>query len=258
MLTATSEFAFNGLVEVSQVLGAGSRRVEIGSRQADPSHTFEALSHGYDWPTCSSDAFIASRLPREAIRRLKMQGIPGATMMSFPLVRADEAPLLARPFFAGGDPGPLVGAFAHVPELLAPAMSLIGTVYGPTALPTRLKEIVVLRTSVKNGCRYCTDAHMAAAADAGLSPAELCALRAEVPLPESFAPSERAAIAFAEALCDRPDSALGKLGAHFEDHLIVELTALVSVTIFLNRFCTALGLPTAAETRQRVRELGFA
>ncbi len=179
-------------------------------------------------------------------------------MMSFPLIRADEAPLLARLFFADGDPGPLVGAFAHVPELLAPAMSLVGTVYGPTALPTRLKEIVVLRTSVKNGCRYCTDAHLVAADDAGLSHAELCALRDESALPESFAPSERAAIAFVEALCDRPDSAVGMLGAHFEDHLIVELTALASVTIFLNRFCTALGLPTSSETLQRVRELGFA
>jgi hypothetical protein len=34
------------------------------------------------------------------------------------LIEADQAPLLARRHYAGGDPGPLVGALAHVPELL--------------------------------------------------------------------------------------------------------------------------------------------
>ena len=69
------------------------------------------------------------------------------------IVTAAQAPLLAQPFLAGGDPGPIVAALAPVPEALEVAMPFIGMVLGPSAIDVRTKEIVILRTSG----RRCTE-----------------------------------------------------------------------------------------------------
>jgi hypothetical protein len=37
---------------------------------------------------------------------------------TIPRVEADQAPLLARPYYQAGDPGSIVASLAHVPELL--------------------------------------------------------------------------------------------------------------------------------------------
>ena len=153
----------------------------------------------------------------------------------------EDAPLLARPYLEGGD-SPLAAAIAHVPELLEVAMPFISIVYGPTALPERLKEIVVLRTSALNGCRYCTRVHAALASAAGLDTAEIASLQHGAALPATLDDSERAAFAFSEAMCARPAEAVPLLKPFFRDDQIVELAVLAGTTIFLNRFCTSLGL----------------
>ena len=63
------------------------------------------------------------------------------------LVDAASAPLLARDLFSSGDPGPIAASLAHVPELLGPTLPFLGTVLGPSWIPLRDKEIVILRTS---------------------------------------------------------------------------------------------------------------
>src|SRR4029453_4108035 len=95
------------------------------------------------------------------------------------LVPAAQAPLLARPYYAGGDPGAIVAALAPVPEVLEVAMPFIGTVLGPSSLDARTKEIVILRTSARLGCRFCLQTPTVAARDAGLSPGEGGARRGE-------------------------------------------------------------------------------
>ncbi len=72
------------------------------------------------------------------------------------LIDARAAPLLARPYFAAGDPGPIVASLAQVPELLGPTLPFLGSVLGPSWIGLRDKEIVILRTSAVMGCRYCT------------------------------------------------------------------------------------------------------
>ncbi|MEO6120537.1 MAG: hypothetical protein ABIW46_09855, partial [Acidimicrobiales bacterium] len=57
------------------------------------------------------------------------------------LVGAEQAPLLARPYYLGGDPGPIVAALAHVPELLEVALPFIGVALGPSAMEARAKEL---------------------------------------------------------------------------------------------------------------------
>lgn len=159
------------------------------------------------------------------------------------LLTAERAPLLARPYYEGGDPGPIAAALANVPELLEVALPLLGTVYGPTSVDGRLKEIVVLRVSSANGCRYCTETHSGVARGLGFEPDEVAALRGEAPAPERWTSIERALLEFSETLSGRPEQATELLRPHFPEHQIVELVMLASVTVMLNRFATALELP---------------
>ena len=158
-----------------------------------------------------------------------------------PLMTRDDAPLLAKQYL-DGEQNPLAALIAHVPEVLEVAMPMFGVVYGPTALPERLKEIVVLRTSALNGCRYCTRVHAKLAADAGLDAEEVTSLQHGAPFPSSMSDGERALAAFAEAMCVRPAEAVSALQPFFRDDQIVEFALLAGTTIFLNRFCTAMGL----------------
>jgi AhpD family alkylhydroperoxidase len=164
-------------------------------------------------------------------------------MAKVELVTGERAPLLARPFYEGGDPGPIAAALANVPELMEVALPLLGAVYGPTSVEPRLKEIVVLRVSSANGCRYCTDTHSGVASRMGFASDELAALRGERPAPDRWDATQLALLAFSEALSDRPSEAVELLRPHFDEPAIVELVTLGSVTVMLNRFATALELP---------------
>jgi len=179
------------------------------------------------------------------------------------LVEAAQAPLLARRYYAGGDPGPITAALANVPELLEVAMPFLATVLGATAVDARTKELVILRTSAVLGCRYCVQTHTTAARDTGLSRAEVAALRGEAPVTAAFpSPRERAVVAWAEAVAAGPgpvaDAPRAALREHFGDHEVVELTLLAGATLMLNRFCTALELPTPPDVVARLVEEGWA
>jgi AhpD family alkylhydroperoxidase len=159
------------------------------------------------------------------------------------LLTRERAPLLARPYYEGGDPGPIAAALANVPELMEVALPFIGAVYGPTSLPPRLKEIVILGVSAANGCRYCTETHTGVARRLGFAPDEVATMRGEAPPPERWDVRERALLAFSETLSNRPVEAVALLRPHFGEPEIVELVTLGSATVMLNRFATALELP---------------
>ncbi|MBA3619316.1 MAG: carboxymuconolactone decarboxylase family protein [Acidothermales bacterium] len=171
------------------------------------------------------------------------------------LVDAASAPLLARDLFASGDPGPIAASLAQVPELLGPTLPFLGTVLGPSWIPLRDKEIVILRTSAVMGCRYCTEAHTVVALDSGLTRDEVCALRNELPLADAFPDeADRALIAWCDAVAHGVDADLEQARAALvaDDARVVELTLLVSTTVMLNRYATALALPTSPDVRDRL------
>jgi AhpD family alkylhydroperoxidase len=179
---------------------------------------------------------------------------PHAPLVS--LIGADQAPLLARPYFAAGDPGPITAALAHVPELLEVTAPFLGSVLGPSCIDMRTKEIVILRTSARASCRYCVEAHTVVARDAGLSVPEVRALRGEIAAAWPFTDRrDLAAIAWCDALVSTGSvdaGAKSQLKGAFADHEVVELTLLATTTLLLNRFCTALDLPTSPEVLARL------
>lgn len=178
------------------------------------------------------------------------------------LITAEQAPLLARPFYAGGDPGPIAAALAQVPELMEVALPFVGRALGPGALDARTKELVILHVSALLGCRYCVAAHTLVALDTGLDHDEVRALRCELPPAQVFHDErERAVLEWCAAVAGAgavPDEVAEQAEGLLTDAELVELTVVATATMLLNRFCTALDLPSAPETLARLAAEGFA
>jgi len=179
------------------------------------------------------------------------------------LLGPEQAPLLARRFYGAGAPSPVTASLAQVPELLEVTLPFVGAALGPAGLDGRAKEIAILRTSALMECRYCVQTHTAVALDAGLSTDEVRALRGERDLDATFAdPRERAMIEWIDAVAlgrgALPAELQARAGEALEDHALVELTLAVGTTLMLNRYCTALDLPTGTATLTRLAAEGFA
>jgi AhpD family alkylhydroperoxidase len=168
------------------------------------------------------------------------------------LLVAEQAPPLARPYYGHGDPGPIVAALAHVPEVLEATLPFVGAVLGPTSISVRTKELVILRTSALLADRFCVQTHRVLGREAGLGAQEIRALCGEAPLEEAFDdPREQVLLSWVEAVADGPGPVstplANALRSYFTDAQVVELTLLIGATVMLNRFCTALDLPTSPE-----------
>lgn len=177
------------------------------------------------------------------------------------LIDADDAPLLARPFYTGGDPGPIVASLAQVPELLGVAMPFIGAALGASQIDVRTKELVILRTSAVLECRYCINAHSVVARDVGLTVDEVEGLRDGDFSKVARDDRERALLLWIDEMAGgrgalSPDVAAA-MKRHFADHEVVELAMTLGVTMLLNRYCTGLDLPTSDGTLARLAEEGL-
>ena len=178
------------------------------------------------------------------------------------LMTPATAPLLARPYFEDGQPDPITAAIAQVPELLDVTLPFLGAALGPSFVPIRPKEIVILRTSALLECEYCVAAHTVVACDAGLAHDEVAALRTEAAWEARFTdPAERALIGWIDAIAlgrgKVADDIARALAAQWSDAAVVEITVLIGTTMMLNRLCTGLELPVSDETVQRLHAEGF-
>lgn len=183
-------------------------------------------------------------------------------MSRIDLLDATTVPISAQPYFADGDPGPIVAALANVPELLGPTLGFVSAAYGDGAVSTRHKEFAILRTSALQGCQYCIHAHTAVAIDVGLDSDEIRALRGELPIEGAFTDdAERRLIRWIDAMAGAtgpiPSAVWDDVRASFADHLLVELSITIGATLFLNRFATGFELPTSAATAERLEAAGL-
>jgi AhpD family alkylhydroperoxidase len=161
------------------------------------------------------------------------------------------------PFYGDGEPSPIVGTLAHVPEVLEVTMPFVGVVLGASAIEARTTELVIVRTSARLGCRYCVQTHSVIALDSGVSAQEVRALCGGGALVEAFeASSERALLAWVDAVAGGRGAVAPEIGAalraHWSEAETVELTLLCSATMMLNRYCSALALPTRPATLRRL------
>jgi len=141
-----------------------------------------------------------------------------------------------------GKPGNIQKALAHRPELLKNFLSFYASV--GRSLDRKLYELVYLRVSFINGCRYCTQHHVASSKRAGLAAQDWTALKAG-----NFAgltEKERAALTYVEKLTRAPheitETDFDELKKHFPDPEIVDLHMLAGLANLTNRITDPLGL----------------
>jgi uncharacterized peroxidase-related enzyme len=138
---------------------------------------------------------------------------------------------------------PFFRVMAHRSEVLKNFVPFYGAVTGPGSVDRRTKELTYLVASIANRCAYCTAAHLPAARKSGVTEDEIKAIETEQNA--GFAPAEQALIAYARELTRAAtvsDSTRAALAAHFTDEQIVELTLVVAVANFTNRFNNGLGI----------------
>jgi AhpD family alkylhydroperoxidase len=109
----------------------------------------------------------------------------------------------------------------------------------------RTCALLCLYTSLLNGCAYCIDDAAGAALELGVAAQTLLSLP-DLPLEESD-PKLRAALRYAERVATNPgdidDRLRAELRAQVDDEELLELTAVVAMKCFWNRFAMALRLP---------------
>ena len=136
---------------------------------------------------------------------------------------------------------------AHRPEAIQPFIGLYKAVMGPGTLERRIKEMTYLAVSYVNECAYCSADHEKGARAAGLTDNEIHEIRTENNQP--FTPQEQAALHYARELTRtvdvEPDThrALHDL---FSPEQVVELTLVVCLANFTNRFNNGLSVPLEA------------
>lgn len=177
-------------------------------------------------------------------------------------VGPDQAPLLARAHYRNEGTSPIVTSLAHVPEALDVTMPFIAMVLGPSSVAARTKELVIVRTSVLQGCRYCIQSHSVLALDSDVTVVELRALLGHSPWIDAFDDEDdRALLAWVDAVAANPSRVTSSVGerlrARYSEAEVVELTLLCATTVMLNRYCTALELPTSPSTMQRLVSEGL-
>lgn len=137
--------------------------------------------------------------------------------------------------FAAND----IRVMAKWPALLEAMASVVGVVYTEGAVDAALKAMVGHVASTAAGCRYCA-AHTAhGSAAAGIAPDKLAAIW-EFATSPLFSPAERAALRVAQGGGSQPngvtDEDFAELRRHFNEQQILEITAVIALFGFLNRW----------------------
>jgi uncharacterized peroxidase-related enzyme len=141
-----------------------------------------------------------------------------------------------------GKPGNVQKALAHRPEMLKNFLSFYASV--GRSLDKKLYELIYLRVSLINQCRYCTQHHVASSKRAGLTAEDWVGLK--VGNYSRYNEKERAALNYIEKLTRTPheitDADFDELKKNFSDSEIVDLHMLAGLANLTNRVTDALGL----------------
>src|SRR5579862_4678239 len=141
-----------------------------------------------------------------------------------------------------GKPGNVQKALAHRPQMLKSFLSFYASV--GRSLDRKLYELIYLRVSLINGCRYCTQHHVASSKRVGLTPEDWAALKAGNY--SRYGEKERAALVYVERLTRAPreitENDFNELKKHFSDPEIVDIHMLAGLANLTNRFTDPLGL----------------
>src|SRR5689334_19674778 len=163
------------------------------------------------------------------------------------LDRSEVAPeissLFDKVFSQRGNVPNMFRVMAHRPEIFATMQAHFAAVLNTGTLPTRLKELIIVRTSQVNRTPYCLASHTILARNLGWTDDQLAHL-AEWPGRGDFSPAEKAALRLAETVTRDAhavsDQQFAELSSHFSEGEIVELLCAIGLFNYFNRFNDAL------------------
>lgn len=141
-----------------------------------------------------------------------------------------------------GKPGNIQKALAHRPEMLKNFLIFYASV--GRSLDRKLYELIYLRVSLINQCRYCTQHHVSSSKRAGLTADDWTALKAGNY--SHYGEKERAALTYIERVTRAPheitDTDFDELRKHFSEPEIVDIHMLAGLANLTNRVTDPLGL----------------
>lgn len=158
-------------------------------------------------------------------------------------VTPEIAALFDKAFAHRGNVPNMFRVMAHRPEIFATMQAHFGAVLSTGTVSTKLKELIIVRTSQVNETPYCLASHTILAKNLGWSDEQLSHL-AQWSTREDFTPAEKAALQLAESVTRDAhaisDDQFAELRSFFSEGEIVELLCAIGLFNYFNRFNNAL------------------
>ena len=158
-------------------------------------------------------------------------------------VTPDIASLYDNVFAQRGNVPNMFRVMAHRPEIFATMQAHFGAVMNTGTVSTKLKELIIVRTSQVNVTPYCLASHTILAQGLGWTDDQLAHL-ADWPNREDFTPAEKAALRLAETVTRDAhavtDAQFAELRSFYSEGEIVELLCAIGLFNYFNRFNNAL------------------
>lgn len=153
------------------------------------------------------------------------------------------ATLYDKAFALRGNVPSMFRVMAHRPEIYATMQAHFAAVLSTGTVSTKLKELIIVRTSQVNETPYCLASHTILARNLGWTDDQLSHL-AEWPRRDDFTPAEKAALRLAETVTRNAnavnDEQFTELRGFYSEGEIVELLCAIGLFNYFNRFNNAL------------------
>ena len=158
-------------------------------------------------------------------------------------VTPDLAALYDKAFALRGNVPNMFRVMAHRPEIFATMQAHFGAVLNTGTVSTKLKELIIVRTSQMNDTPYCLASHTVLARGLGWTDDQLANL-ANWNQRADFTPAEKAALRLAETITRDAhavtDEQFAELRSFYSEGEIVELLCAIGLFNYFNRFNNAL------------------
>jgi uncharacterized peroxidase-related enzyme len=153
------------------------------------------------------------------------------------------ASLFDKVFAHRGNVPNMFRVMAHRPEIFSTMQAHFSAVLNTGTVSTRLKELIIVRTSQINVTPYCLASHTILARNLGWSDDQLAHLQ-DWPQRDDFTPAEKAALRLAETVTRDAhvvsDEQFAELRSFYSEGEIVELLCAIGLFNYFNRFNNAL------------------
>lgn len=165
-------------------------------------------------------------------------------------VSAEVAARYDKVFAHRGNVPNMFRVMAHRPEIFATMQDHFAAVLNTGTVPTKLKELIIVRTSQVNETPYCLASHTVLARGLGWSDEQLSHL-ADWQQRDDFTPAEKTALRLAETVTRDAnavtDEQFAELRKYYDEGEVVELLCAIGLFNYFNRFNNALRMePTKA------------